>query len=135
MRKKPLKICARPGCTEKTTERYCEKHKKHYWSEHDKKRANSNQRGYDYQWSKFRKWFLNKNPLCKMCLDEGFAKEANEVDHIKPLVEYPELKYEPSNCRSLCKRCHSKRTWLEQGVGKNGKKEESDSFKASRWHF
>lgn len=33
-----------------------------------------------------------------------------EADHIKSWTAYPELRYEVSNGRTLCKDCHSKRT-------------------------
>lgn len=30
------------------------------------------------------------------------------MDHIKEWCNYPELRFEPINCRTLCKDCHSK---------------------------
>lgn len=119
MRKKPFKICAKAGCDEKTKGRFCNQHKKLQWSGFDAKRENSNQRGYDYDWRKFRDWFLTEHPLCLFCLDDGLVNDATEVDHIKPLAEFPELKYHADNCRALCKRCHSVRTWHEQSIGAN----------------
>jgi 5-methylcytosine-specific restriction protein A len=136
MRQKPLKICARAGCSKKTKERFCEEHKKHYWSEHDKKRPNSTQRGYDHAWSKFRKSYLERNPLCLHCRQKGFLVSASEVDHIKPLADNPQLKYDNTNLRPLCKRCHSRRTWHEQSLGaKNGTKTNSDHCEASKGYF
>ncbi len=135
MRKKPLKICARPGCNSKTKERYCDDHRKHYWSEHDKKRGTRTQRGYNNAWYKFRRSYLQRNPLCVFCKKEGFLVTASEIDHIKPLADYPELKYDEINLRSLCKPCHSKRTYYEQSLGvKNGQKSKANDFKASKWY-
>jgi 5-methylcytosine-specific restriction protein A len=135
MRKKPLKICARPGCNSKTKERYCDDHRKHYWSEHDKKRGTRTQRGYDNAWYKFRKSYLHRNPLCVFCKKGGFLVTASEIDHIKPLADYPELKYGEINLRSLCKPCHSKRTYYEQSLGvKNGQKSKANDFKAGKWY-
>lgn len=31
-----------------------------------------------------------------------------EMDHIKEWCNYPELRYEPTNCRILCQSCHTK---------------------------
>jgi len=136
MRKKPLKICARAGCSTKTKGRFCKAHKKHLWLEHDKKRPNSSQRGYDYAWQKFRKSYLQRNPLCLFCKEKGFLISANEVDHIKPLAEHPELKFVNENLRPLCKSCHSKRTWYEQSLGaKYAKKEKSNGTEISKWYL
>jgi hypothetical protein len=32
---------------------------------------------------------------------------ATDIHHVKPLREFPELKYELGNLRPLCHRCHS----------------------------
>lgn len=117
MTAKPFKVCAKAGCNALTKDRYCSKHKNERNS-HDKYRPNANARGYDYQWSKVRKLHLNANPLCVFCLDAGKVTEATDVDHIKSLADYPELKTDPNNLRSLCHSCHSRRTWRDQGLGK-----------------
>ncbi len=137
MRKKPFKICARPGCSAKTKGRFCSYHIKHIWSEHDKKRGTRTQRGYDNAWYKFRKSYLSRNPLCLFCKESGFLVSASEIDHIKPLADHPELKYDEINLRPLCKSCHSKRTYHEQSLGaaKNGETSKADSVEASGWYF
>lgn len=135
MRKKPLKICSRPGCNKTTTERYCAEHKKHYWSEYDKKRGTRTQRGYDYAWYKFRKSYIARNPLCVFCKEQGFLVSATEIDHIKRLADHPELKYDEINLRALCKPCHSKRTYEEQSKGfGSGKTRETNSTEAGGWY-
>ena len=42
-----------------------------------------------------------------------------EVDHIKPVRDAPELAYELSNLQTLCTPCHSRKTRLEIGLGKD----------------
>lgn len=42
---------------------------------------------------------------CQICLAHGGDLE---MDHIKEWCNYPELRYEISNCRTLCKNCHQK---------------------------
>ena len=47
--------------------------------------------------------FARDNYTCQVCDEYG----ANiHVDHIKSWAEYPELRFEESNCRTLCMACH-----------------------------
>lgn len=41
-----------------------------------------------------------------------------EVDHIKPVRTNPELGFEKSNLQTLCGPCHSRKTRLEIGLGR-----------------
>lgn len=51
-----------------------------------------------------RKQVFNRDSFtCKICLIKGGNLE---MDHIKEWANYPELRYEISNCRTLCVRCH-----------------------------
>ena len=74
------------------------------------------------RWRKTRLHILaNEGAFCEEC-----GRMANEVDHIKPLSEIMrsgelELIYDPINLRSLCKRCHSQKSYTE-GLGKLNKK-------------
>lgn len=47
--------------------------------------------------------FIRDNFTCQMCKVRGGSLE---MDHIKEWKNYPELRYELSNCRTLCKSCH-----------------------------
>ncbi len=53
--------------------------------------------------------FKRDNWTCRLC-----KVVAEEIDHIKPLNQYPELAYEPTNLRALCMKCNRtrKRKWL-----------------------
>lgn len=53
----------------------------------------------------FRKLILERDGY--KCVQCG-ATESLEVDHIKSFTHYPELRYEPSNGRTLCRPCHKK---------------------------
>lgn len=84
----------------------------------DRKRGTRTARGYDYQWGKVRSSYIKANPMCEFCSEDGLLQEAQVVDHIVPISEAPELRLDPDNLRSLCKRCHDRRTALEQGFAK-----------------
>lgn len=107
-----MKVCYAIGCNALSVNTYCDKHKREKTQEQESKRLTSTQRGYDYEWRKFRKAYLADNIFCYF--KEECHSEATEVHHIKPLVEYPNLKYERSNLLPLCKKCHSKITREEQ---------------------
>lgn len=49
--------------------------------------------------------FVRDNYTCQVCAKHGGNLE---MDHIKEWCSYPELRYEMSNCRTLCKDCHKK---------------------------
>jgi HNH endonuclease/NUMOD3 motif len=49
--------------------------------------------------------FANDNYSCKLC---GTKEEPLEADHIKPWCAYPDLRFDVSNGRVLCKPCHIK---------------------------
>lgn len=47
--------------------------------------------------------FKRDNFTCQLCLKRGGKLE---LDHIKEWCNYPELRYELTNCRTLCNPCH-----------------------------
>lgn len=106
-----LRPCARPGCPELVDCGYCPNHKAVDY------RQNSNARGYDSAWRRFRFWYIRKfvapNPRCQDCdrlFDAGKKWADVELHHIQKVAEHPELKLTPGNIRHLCKGCHTART-------------------------
>ena len=66
------------------------------------------------EWHELRDRVLERDHYeCEMCRDEGrltiIQHSILEVDHIKPLEDYPELATDINNLRTLCKDCHNKR--------------------------
>lgn len=64
------------------------------------------------EWRKF--VFARDNYTCVWCGARnmpglGYSVQL-EADHIKSWTDYPELRYEVTNGRTMCKSCHSKRT-------------------------
>lgn len=107
--KKPLKSCKYLGCPNLTVDKYCNKHKEFNMKE----RATATERGYDSRWRAARNKFLKVNPLCVRCKDEGRLVKANVVDHIKPHRGDKKLFWDESNWQALCKRCHDKKTMID----------------------
>lgn len=84
--------------------------------EFDKHRPNATQRGYDAAWRKVRAKHLREHPYCS---HPGCPSLAVDVDHIKSILERPDLRLEPSNLRSFCHPHHSRRTALDQGFARS----------------
>ena len=68
-----------------------------------------------YAWRKLSLRFRKEHPLCKHCIERKITTPSQEVDHIKSVKEYPELRMEWNNLQALCRRCHrskeSKERW------------------------
>lgn len=65
-----------------------------------------------YHHKKHREWrdkVLRRDKyLCQECLRYGKKVTATHAHHIKPVEEYPDLRYKVENGRSLCLACHNK---------------------------
>lgn len=67
-------------------------------------------------WRRARSAYLNTeatNRLCQECLSRGVTREADVVDHIRPVVQAPHLEFEQSNLQGLCNECHNAKTARE----------------------
>jgi len=112
MPQKPKQYCKHPGCNVLVDSGYCPRHKPPT-PPGDKQRNKVDSKIYDRTWRKLRAMKLRRNPLCEVCLSKGLTVLATEVDHIKPVKKYPELRLVYDNLQSLCKSCHSKKTRRE----------------------
>jgi 5-methylcytosine-specific restriction protein A len=75
-------------------------------------------RGYGHRWRCYRARYLEKNPLCVMCMSRGRVTSATVVDHKIPHKGDERLFWDETNHQSLCKPCHdSEKARLERGAG------------------
>ena len=106
---KPKKPCKHPGCPRLTDGPYCEVHVK----VHAGDRASAFERGYSHRWQIVRKQFLAKHPICVECERAGTLTPATIVDHIRPHRGDKVLFWDEKNWQPLCKKCHDRKTRLE----------------------
>jgi 5-methylcytosine-specific restriction protein A len=52
---------------------------------------------------------LARDPLCEDCLGHDVTRAAQQVHHLVPVVERPDLAFVMDNLRSLCTTCHARR--------------------------
>lgn len=73
-----------------------------------KSRPKTHDRGYGWDWQKFRKRYLKANPYC---CREGCREPATDVDHEPPITGRDDPgRLDPARCRSLCHSHHSQKT-------------------------
>lgn len=66
----------------------------------------------DPRWKALR--FMAKRRDGFMCVSCG-SRGRIEVDHIKPVRDFPELAFDVTNLQCLCPKCHGKKTRIEAG--------------------
>lgn len=65
------------------------------------------------EWLSLRSEKLKLNPLCEECEVKGKLIPATVVNHIQPVTQFPDLKLNIDNLESLCRKCHDRRTRLD----------------------
>lgn len=119
MPKRAYRVCTYPGCNELVQDGpRCARHPA------DKQRPNANARGYDYEWLKKRRAFLQKHPWCsnRFGLHDGEQRKAMHVDHVIPLKEGGAD--DESNYDGKCTQCHNYKTAKFDGGFGNTKSSE-----------
>lgn len=116
MPRKAKHPCRYRGCPRLTdsTSGYCEKHEKLQVRAYDKARAPIHNQRYGSKWRKLRKRFLDANPLCEQCRQQGKYTIATEVHHILPLSAGGT--HDERNLMPLCKSCHSRITLTTENI-------------------
>ena len=103
--------CKHPGCAALIPhgQMYCDEHKQL----HKNDRAYASERGYGAKWQRERKKFLESNPFCVKCYEEGHITMATVVDHIKPHRGDQKLFWDRRNWQPLCEHHHNVKTMTE----------------------
>lgn len=57
---------------------------------------------------------LQREPLCRHCMERGEIRPAEHADHVVPHRGDPDLFWR-GETQSLCLDCHSRKTAVEQG--------------------
>ena len=65
------------------------------------------------RWRRFSKWYRTNNPLCAKCLEGGYTKLADLVDHIIEIRDGG-AKFDVNNVQSLCLSCSNTKTAHER---------------------
>ena len=71
------------------------------------------ERGYGAKWQRERRKFLESNPFCVKCYEEGHITMATVVDHIVPHRGDQKLFWDRSNWQPLCEHHHNVKTMTE----------------------
>lgn len=109
---RPKKPCRHPACAALTDGTYCDKHR----PLHSEAVRSASKRGYGRKWQRESKAHLREHPLCVECLKQGKYTQATVVDHVVPHRGDSKLFWDRSNWRSLCKRCHDRKTRREDSL-------------------
>ena len=71
-----------------------------------------------------RSTYMRNHPGCEICDRTGITMPSEELDHIIPLAERPDLAIVESNWQALCRSCHEEKTATESNqaipVGSDG---------------
>jgi 5-methylcytosine-specific restriction protein A len=99
----PMRPCPAAGCRELVLTGRCPKHS----ADTERDRGSSTERGYDWAWRRLAPLILQRDGgVCKIRTHCDGAI-ATEVDHIRPVSEYPEGRLDPANLQAACKSCNS----------------------------
>ena len=108
MPRAPRRPCRFPGCPNLCDSGvYC---REHWQYSTDRVRGGADARGYNAEWRRARKAFLQKHPLCAECRKVGKLTPATVVDHIIPHRGDRKLFWDENNWQPLCKDCHDRKT-------------------------
>ena len=62
------------------------------------------------EWIKLSHKFRSENRWCIKCLNNGRYTPTDDVDHIRPIKQFPNLAFSEDNLQPLCKKCHVDKT-------------------------
>lgn len=116
----PKRECSYPSCTTLVDTKQgsrCTVHNPHKL--YDKTQRDDTWKFYrTREWKRIRDVRLKMdNHMCVRCRDQGVMRQAQMVDHIKPIKTHWQLRLSLSNLQSLCFSCHNYKTSNEDPRG------------------
>ncbi|VDH11635.1 Prophage Lp3 protein 12 [Lactiplantibacillus plantarum] len=63
-------------------------------------------------WRKLSRRFLESNPVCVQCYQDGVIRKADVVDHVIEIKDDWSRRLDESNLQPLCYRHHNRKTGL-----------------------
>ncbi|MGK0575518.1 HNH endonuclease [Macrococcus capreoli] len=106
-------VCAYPGCSRTTSNRYCELHidtTKQKHKEYDRERTDQQEVSFynSKQWKDVRATVLQRDfYLCQQCKRQGITTFGNIVHHIVELKDDWSLRLDMNNLETVCSACHN----------------------------
>ncbi|EJF00900.1 HNH endonuclease [Liquorilactobacillus mali] len=118
----PMKQCNHAGCRTLVpfNERYCVKHKQELNKyRYNKRMYNSNESKYQQfykstAWRRLSRRFLENNPICVKCYEDGVIRKADVVDHVQEVKDNWSRRLDESNLQALCNSHHNTKTRNER---------------------
>lgn len=113
-----MAICAERGCPVVVPNGRCQKHEKQRSVEQEQRRIPSHPLLHTNRWRETSKRNLALHPWCVGYPGGVHGNQrvlAQCTDHIKPVKDYPELCFDPSNHQSICHDCNRRKGIAEEG--------------------
>lgn len=95
--------CRRPGCPELVEQGYCQRHAR----QSEAHRGTTFQRGYADGWPRVRLAVLARDLYTCQIRTHCSGARATEVDHIRPIGDFPEGRLLMSNLQAACRPCNA----------------------------
>lgn len=91
--------CSTPRCPNLSP---CAKHARRPWQANEG--LSAAERGYGAEHRRWRAAVLALHPMCQC------GAVATDADHVVPVSQRPDLRYDVGNGQGLCSRCHRRKT-------------------------
>lgn len=117
MPRRSQRPCVHPGCRTLTDDGRCPAHERVRQQRADTKTGEERTFYGSGRWKRIRLAQLRREPLCRLCLEEGVIKPARVADHIIPRREGGTE--DESNIQSLCWTHHQRKRQQERGQRAN----------------
>jgi 5-methylcytosine-specific restriction enzyme A len=85
----------------------CPKHRIQVQREYDQTRPDHLVKFYNSAaWRNLRADVARREPLCRLCQEQGRVTAGQQIDHIESVKENWARRLDPTNLRNLCLSCH-----------------------------